>query len=285
MQSGDAAEQMVRFSFEGAEFALKIVGGGAKQIGAMLLAALQSDGKDAHLKLKGRERLTNMLKSGQPLKIFTVKNSDLEQFTQEAKKYGVVYCVLKEKGGDPDSLVDIMAREDDASKIARIQERLKFATVDRATIEPQPSEQTAHDREVPDRDDNADKLLDQLLDAEGNAKTVTPEADQSTRELQQVPVPMESAQANPTTERVVSPESPPSDSRSKTPFESGAVIRATRKPESPKAFLRERTAQNAAQREQQKANRKVQPRRQQRQRLPQHEQPQRRGRTRKRKER
>ena len=35
--------------------------------------------------------ITNMLRSGKELKVFTVKNGDLKKFTQEAKKYGVLY--------------------------------------------------------------------------------------------------------------------------------------------------------------------------------------------------
>ena len=39
--SGDAAEQIVRFGFEGAEVALKITGAAAKNIAAMLYAVLK----------------------------------------------------------------------------------------------------------------------------------------------------------------------------------------------------------------------------------------------------
>ena len=36
---------------------------------------------------KGKTRLNNMLKAGKPLKIFSIKNEDLETFKYEAKKY------------------------------------------------------------------------------------------------------------------------------------------------------------------------------------------------------
>ncbi len=38
-----------------------------------------------------------MLRSGKELKVFTVKKRGLETFTQEAKKYGVLYCVLADR--------------------------------------------------------------------------------------------------------------------------------------------------------------------------------------------
>ena len=73
--SGDAAEQVVRMSLEGAEVAARITGQGAKEI-ALLLYAVLKDQK----KTKGKTRLTNMLKSGKELKVFAVKDEDLVKF-------------------------------------------------------------------------------------------------------------------------------------------------------------------------------------------------------------
>lgn len=50
-----------------------------------------------------------MLRSGKELKVFAVKDSDLQLFCREAKKYGVLYCVLKDRDAT-DGLTDIMAR-------------------------------------------------------------------------------------------------------------------------------------------------------------------------------
>ncbi len=94
--SGDAAEQIVRISLEGIDC---ITGSAAKNIAAFLLAAFKSEGTDGKLKLKGRERLVNMLKSGRETKIFAVKNSDLKQFAIEAKRYGVTYERKRRRAG------------------------------------------------------------------------------------------------------------------------------------------------------------------------------------------
>ena len=76
-----------------------------------------------------------MLRSGKELKVFTVKQSDLKKFTQEAKKYGVLYCVLTDRQNkDPNAEVDVIARAEDASKISRIVERFNLASVDTASI-------------------------------------------------------------------------------------------------------------------------------------------------------
>ena len=127
---GEAAEQIVRMSLEGFEVAARITGAGAKNIAILLYSILKEEQKT-----KGKARLTNMLRSGKELKVFTVKNADLRKFTQEAKKYGVLYCVLADrKNKDPNAEVDVIARAEDASKISRIVERFDLASVDTASI-------------------------------------------------------------------------------------------------------------------------------------------------------
>lgn len=127
---GEAAEQIVRMSLEGFEVAAKITGAGAKNIAILLYTILKEEKKT-----KGKARLTNMLRSGKELNVFTVRRGDLQKFTQEAKRYGVLYCVLADKKNkDPNAIVDVIARAEDASKISRIVERFHLASVDTATI-------------------------------------------------------------------------------------------------------------------------------------------------------
>lgn len=182
--SGDAAEQIVRLSLEGVEVAARITGTAAKEIALLLIAALKS--KNSKLKLKGRARLTSMLKSGKALEIYSVKERDLQQFMQGAKDYGIVYCVLRNSKNSPDGLCDIMVKAEDAPKITRVAERFKFATVDKAKIESEivkaKAEKTATGKsagaepEAPDKNDT-EKLLDDLLGTpEGKAEPEKPEA-------------------------------------------------------------------------------------------------------------
>ena len=140
--SGDAAEQVVRMSLQGAEVAAKITGEGAKHIAVLLYAILKEQNKT-----KGRVRLTNMLKSGKELKVFAVKDEDLKRFCTEAKKYGVLYCVLKDKNAT-DGITDIMVRAEDASKINRIFERFQLATVDIGSIQKEIQQEQAKDKIV-----------------------------------------------------------------------------------------------------------------------------------------
>lgn len=76
---GDAAEQVVRLSLEGVEVAARITGNGAKNIAILLHAVLKEEQKT-----KGKTRLTNMLRTGKELKVYTVQQKDLKKFTQEA---------------------------------------------------------------------------------------------------------------------------------------------------------------------------------------------------------
>lgn len=172
--AGDAAEQIVKMSLNGVEVAAKITGAGAKEL-AMMIYAILKDQK----KTKGKTRLTNMLRSEKPLKVFAVKDSELQLFCKEAKKYGVLYCVLKDKDAN-DGLTDIMVRAEDASKINRIFERFKLATVDvgevRSEIERQRQEQAQQkkDGEIPtpertQTEERTDAFLDQLMAKPPNA--------------------------------------------------------------------------------------------------------------------
>ena len=127
---GDAAEQMVRMSLEGVEVAARISGEGAKNL-AVLIAAVLKEEQKTH----GKARLTNMIKSGQELKVFTVRQKDLKTFAKEAKRYGVLYSILREKGNnDQNAQVDVIARANDAPKITRIVERFNLNTVDKASV-------------------------------------------------------------------------------------------------------------------------------------------------------
>lgn len=165
--SGDAAEQVVRLSLEGVEVAAKITGSAAKEVSALLIAALKNRDKN---KVKGRQRLTAMLRSGKELTIFTVKNQDMARFVADAKRYGVVYCVLREAKDNPQGISEIMVRAEDAAKINRIVENIKIATVsDPETIreslsgeEKETSGQPAPEQTHPQKNED-DRLLDEML--------------------------------------------------------------------------------------------------------------------------
>ena len=163
--SGETADQMTRMTLQGIEVAanvaLKAGGMASKSLAAMLYAIL-TDKK----KVKGKVRLNSMLKSGKELKVFAIHHNDLKVFCQEAKRYGVMYCVLKEKN-NTDGICDIMVRAEDASKISRIVDKFELATIDTKAInEYVSSKQDKSFKDVPTlNDDEHDKLVKSLMDS------------------------------------------------------------------------------------------------------------------------
>lgn len=127
---GDAAEQIVRLSLEGFEVAAKLTGSAAKNVALLLVSVLKQEQQT-----KGKARLTNMIRSGKELKVFSLPQKDIQKFTEQAKRYGVLYCLLRDKNTRAgDAPVDIIARAEDASKIQRICDRFELGKIDKAGV-------------------------------------------------------------------------------------------------------------------------------------------------------
>lgn len=130
--NGDVSEQVVRLSLEGFEVLARLTGSGAKNIAAMLYTIM----KDNKKQTKGKSKLDDMLKSGKPLKIFTIKKEDLKKFSDLSKDYGISYCALmNRKHRNTDGMIDIMVKEEDAGRINRIVQKFKLTTVDTTKIQ------------------------------------------------------------------------------------------------------------------------------------------------------
>ena len=125
--SGDAAESIVRLSMEGIEAALRITGSGAKGLAMVIIALLQSNDS---VRNKGRTRLKTMLKSGKPTAVFAVKNEDLEAFMASAKKYGILYAVVRDPGGMGQDVTDVIVKSEDAGRVNRLVEKFDLNVKD-----------------------------------------------------------------------------------------------------------------------------------------------------------
>lgn len=77
---GDAAEQVVRLSLEGFEVAAKLTGSAAKNVALLLVSVLKQEQQT-----KGKARLTNMIKSGKELKVFSI----------QPQGYGLLCCLRR----------------------------------------------------------------------------------------------------------------------------------------------------------------------------------------------
>lgn len=137
----EAAEEVVKLSLEGIEVAAKISGKAAERIAVLLYAVLKDQKRS-----KGKTRLTNMIKSGKELRVFAIRDQDLEKFSREARKYGVLYCVLKDNKAD-DGLTDIMVKAEDAGKINRIFQRFNLYSVEMGKIQKEVMDEKAEKKE------------------------------------------------------------------------------------------------------------------------------------------
>ena len=159
MNSADTADQMTKMTLEGiqvaAEVSLKAGASAARSLAVMLYAIIKDKKK-----VKGKTRLDNLLKSGKELKVFAIHHSDLEKFCTQAKNYGVLYSVLKEKN-NTDGIVDIMVRAEDASKITRMVDKYDLATISTKLMK----DMVLSDKETkPMSEEEHDALVKQLLD-------------------------------------------------------------------------------------------------------------------------
>ena len=124
----EPADQVVRYSLEGAEFALRISGTAAKNFFIFAQAVLH-DSKKTH----GKTHLIRLLKEQKPLKFFTVDKDRMHDFARAAKAHGLLFCPIRDKM-DPDH-IEIAILQDDASKANRIIEKLQLDVVDTGAAE------------------------------------------------------------------------------------------------------------------------------------------------------
>lgn len=82
----EPADQVVRYTLEGTEFALKISGTAAKNFAVFALAVLR-DQKKTH----GKTKLVRLLREGKPLKFFSVPTDQMRDFAKAAKSHGLLY--------------------------------------------------------------------------------------------------------------------------------------------------------------------------------------------------
>lgn len=148
--NGEAAEQVTRIILEGTEVLLRLSGKGAARAAVLLYTTLRQQEKT-----KGAARLSNMLRSGKPLRVYTFESKDLPKFKEVAKQYGVLYSILKEKdktGG----VFDVMVRADDEHKLNRIIERFSLTRLDTTTLKVE-LEKEKKDREAAPQEKGEDK--------------------------------------------------------------------------------------------------------------------------------
>ena len=203
----DPADQVVRYTLEGTEYALRLSGTAAKNF-AIFVAAVLRDQK----KTRGKTNLTRLLREGKPLKFFSVPTNKMREFAQEAKRHGLLFVPIRDRN-DPDH-IEIAIWADDAAKVERIIERMQLDVVETGEAEimtdvdhtepeqaqegPDRQPAQAADGPIPFEPDDADYDLGFTRPAPPPAEPGSPPPSRSTR-------------------RTDPPSAPPSASRSRSP--------------------------------------------------------------------
>ena len=126
----DPADQVVRYTLEGTEFALRLSGTAAKNF-AVFVAAVLRDQK----KTRGKTNLTRLLQEGKPLKFFSIPADRMREFAQEAKRHGLLFVPMRDRN-DPDH-IEIAIWAEDSAKVERIIDRMQLDVVGLRSVGPQ----------------------------------------------------------------------------------------------------------------------------------------------------
>lgn len=115
----EPADQIVRFTLEGAEVALKLSGLAAKNFALFAYALLKDQKKN-----RGKTRLVRMLREQRPFKFFKVSAVCMKDFTREAKAHGLLYVPLRSKRQQDE--IELVVFADDAAKVSRVLDNLNL---------------------------------------------------------------------------------------------------------------------------------------------------------------
>ena len=163
--SADAADQVVRMSLNGAEFALKVTGKGSIEAAKLLTKAIIAASKETN-KTKGAIRLNNLIRSGRKLDIARIPDTDLKQFCTDAKHYGILYTVLKSKNSK-DGVTEIMFKTDDREKFNMIFAKLgkdpSYLAQVKETLTKEMDERAKNESPA-EKAMNADDFVDRLME-------------------------------------------------------------------------------------------------------------------------
>ncbi len=115
----EPADQVVRYTLEGTEVALKLSGLAAKNFALFVYAVLKDQKKT-----RGKTRLVRMLKEQRPFKFFQIPRDTLREFAKEARTHGLLYVPIRNKQNNDQ--VELVVFADDAAKVQRVLDNLNL---------------------------------------------------------------------------------------------------------------------------------------------------------------
>lgn len=136
MEGANEAEVVTRVILNGTAYLVSVAGKSALSVLGFLATAAGTGivngvrQKMSAEKTAGQAKLASLLKSGKELKLFTFKENQIEEFKAEAKRYGIVYSMVKRSDRDKaEGVYDVLCKAEDAVRLQRILERMGVADV------------------------------------------------------------------------------------------------------------------------------------------------------------
>jgi len=166
------ASEVIRLTMDGIQLMLKVSGKVTNEL-LEFFAALQ---KSEATKSSGRQRLKKMLASGSELKVFTLKGQDkFKVFANEAKKWGVVYSVIRRTDADKKGeIYEVLIKAEDASKLNRMIEKFGLmASVAVETIAEKNSKNDVSQKEGREKEiSDAREIINKMLEPTTQEKAI-----------------------------------------------------------------------------------------------------------------
>ena len=169
--SGEVADLMVKEGLMITEEALKLTGLGAKNLAAIIIALMKEDNK-----MQGETNLKKLLKADKKLCILQIEEKDIKKFNEAAKKYGVLFTVVKDKENNS-GLCDIIAKQEDVTQLNYIMEKLGYAAPVEE-IEPEPEKENTEEK----AEDKTDGKPEREQAKENEPKKPLPRAKENQQE-------------------------------------------------------------------------------------------------------
>lgn len=99
------------------EYAVKLAASGAVNLAALLIAILRNQKQIA-----GKTEIMNLMQDGKPLTAFPLAAEKMKDFSDLAKKYGIMFSIVRDKN-NPET-VDVIIREEDAQRVNAVREKI-----------------------------------------------------------------------------------------------------------------------------------------------------------------
>lgn len=129
LSSGDVAGEVVRLALTGTEITLRMAASATKSLAVMTMALAKHQRQ-----LSGKINMRKMLKGNRDIRVFTMSPQQYRKFKKKAKKYRILYSVVKDKDGKGRS-IDVLMPATELERANAIFERIDYG---REQSEPQP---------------------------------------------------------------------------------------------------------------------------------------------------